>query len=128
MQVSDVKIGQTVWFYENWTNAIESAIVMDIVTNSDAVYTTLHCQNSTCNRVLDDIYPSHQLCKEAVDLRNRKTVDAYRSEITDKEALINFALTHNVGPAEEYTDYNARMAFVIRAKELLGVTNISNII
>lgn len=128
MRISEIRVGQTVWFYEGWTNTIEEATITDIVSNSNIEYVSLNVRNvGMCNRTLEHIYPSEQACKDAVDLENKKTVDSYKGEITNIKTLVAFAITHCVGPAEEYTDYNARNAFISRAEELLGISDIASV-
>lgn len=54
-----------------------------------------------------------------------ETADAiynkYRKEITDVNSLLKFMYTHNVTPAEEYTDWEARRAAKDATKDLLGI-------
>ena len=51
-------------------------------------------------------------------------VRTYCKEIKDIDDLIRFPLKHCFG-GEEYTEYEAREAYCIRAKELAGIENLS---
>lgn len=127
MRIAEVKVGQTVWFYEGWTNTIEEATITGIVSNSNVEYVSLDVHNAgMCNRTLDDIYPSKQACEKAVTIKDENTIDSYKREIKDLKSLVTFAVTHCIGPSEEYTDYNARKAFISRAEEILGITGIAS--
>ena len=122
MQISEIKIGQTVWFHESWTNTIEEAVITDIVSCDHIDYVSLKVLKvGMCNQTLENIYPSKQACEKAVEMKNMEMINSYKKEITDLKALVTFAVTHCIGPSEEYTDYNARKAFIDRAEELIGI-------
>lgn len=59
----------------------------------------------------------------AVEVKRRRdnAIKRYMSEITDVSSLVSFCLNHCVACAEEYTNWNAREAVKIKAKEL-GLT------
>lgn len=56
-----------------------------------------------------------------VKRRRDNAIKRYMNEITDVSSLVSFCLNHCVACAEEYTNWNAREAVKIKAKEL-GLT------
>lgn len=129
MKEKDVKIGQTVYFREHWSGAIQEAKVVGILFVEDQKkhpgekYAKLECTLGTCGALLKDIYPSIEVCREAVRKNFIDKVEKYKSEIKTVKDLIIFPLEHTVSSAEEYSDEAARRAYKERAEELGFITN-----
>ena len=67
----------------------------------------------------DCVFLSKELALEAEKKRYNTLVKQYCSEINNLEDLIRFPLEHCF--SGEYTDYEARKAYRIRAKELTNI-------
>lgn len=127
--MKNFSIGDTVYFVENWTGNVIRGKVSKI--HDDGVSATCECVvdtegNSiyrsfgTSGARFEDLYSTAQ---EAFDGKNRKHLEQmsrYCDEITDVESLFKFALNHCLNGAE-YTDDEAREAYIKKAKELLNI-------
>lgn len=127
--MKNFSIGDTVYFVENWTGNVIRGKVSKI--HDDGVSATCECVvgaegNSvdksfgTSGAQFEDLYSTAQ---EAFDGKNRKHLEQmsrYCDEITDVESLFKFALNHCLNGAE-YTDDEAREAYIKKAKELLNI-------
>ena len=129
MKENEVKIGQTVYFQEHWSGAIQEAKVIDILPMEDQKrypgkkYSKLKCRIGTCGALLENIYPSMKACQEAVRKTFIEEVEKYKAEIKTVRDLIIFPLEHTVSDAEEYSNDAARRAYKERAEELGFITN-----
>lgn len=66
---------------------------------------------------LEHLYTSADEAYDAVNQERNNRINSYKAEITDITSLVRFALNHCVAYAEEYTDLEARTAFIERAGE-----------
>lgn len=129
MKENEVKIGQTVYFQEHWSGAIQEAKVIDILPMEDQKrypgkkYDKLKCRIGTCGALLENIYPSMKACQEAVRKTFIEEVEKYKAEIKTVRDLIIFPLEHTVSDAEEYSNDAARRAYKERAEELGFITS-----
>lgn len=129
MKENEVKIGQTVYFQEHWSGAIQEAKVTDILPMEDQKrypgkkYAELECRIGTCGALLENIYPSMKACQEAVRKTFIEKVEKYKAEIKTVRDLIIFPLEHTVSDAEEYSNDAARRAYKERAEELGFITS-----
>lgn len=129
MKENEVKIGQTVYFQEHWSGAIQEAKVIDILPMEDQKrypgkkYAKLKCRIGTCGALLENIYPSMKACQEAVRKTFIEEVEKYKAEIKTVRDLIIFPLEHTVSDAEEYSNDDARRAYKERAEELGFITS-----
>lgn len=74
----------------------------------------------SCHKLPQDVYPTIEAAYAAIDAEDKTILTKYCEEIKTVKDLLSFAMNHCL-QGEEYTDYNARKAYVIRSKELLGV-------
>lgn len=129
MKENEVKIGQTVYFQEHWSGAIQEAKVTDILPMEDQKrypgkkYAELKCRIGTCGALLENIYPSFKACEGAVRKTFIENVEKYKAEMKTVMDLIVFPLEHIVSSAEEYSDDAARRAYKERAEELGFITS-----
>lgn len=129
MKENEVKIGQTVYFQEHWSEVIQEAKVTDILPMEDQKrypgkkYAKLKCRIGTCGASLENIYPSFKACQEAVRKTFIEKVEKYKAEIKTVRDLIIFPLEHTVSDAEEYSNDAARRAYKERAEELGFITS-----
>lgn len=117
MKISEAKIGQKVYYEEMWTGNIIHGIVKEIVCDTPA-YCVLQEGYSTQRRAVEILYPSMESCKKAIEERTKFLVKKYKAEIKTLNDLLRFPLDYNVGPADEYTNYEAITAYKERANEL----------
>lgn len=129
MKENEVKIGQTVYFQEHWSGAIQEAKVTDILPMEDQKrypgkkYAQLKCRIGTCGASLENIYPSFKACEGAVRKTFIENVEKYKAEMKTVRDLIIFPLEHTVSDAEEYSNDAARRAYKERAEELGFITS-----
>lgn len=129
MKENEVKIGQTVYFQEHWSEVIQEAKVTDILPMEDQKrypgkkYAKLKCRIGTCGASLENIYPSFKACEGAVRKTFIENVEKYKSEMKTVRDLIIFPLEHTVSDAEEYSNDAARRAYKERAEELGFITS-----
>lgn len=71
----------------------------------------------TAGRFIKDCYSTEEECKAAIEQTSKENFEYCYNSIKDVNDLINFALNNNISQSE-YTDYNARNAYIKRAKEL----------
>lgn len=129
--MKNVNVGDIVYAIENWNGLIFSAKVTKVyqINNKERIVDVadLNClnyvaDNSRC--IGSTTYAFEQLfasAKNADEFRKNESnnlIENYKKGITDIASLIQFALNHCVACAEEYTDWEARTAYCIRAKEL----------
>ena len=122
-------IGNTAYFIEAWSGHVIRGKITEVYDDS----VSIHCEcyvdpegnfksksYGTCSARFGKLYSTAQ---EAFAEKNRKhleQVSKYCDSITDVESLLKFALTHCLNGAE-YTDDEAREAYIKKAKELLNI-------
>lgn len=65
----------------------------------------------------ENLFETEDEAKASLKKRHDDAIAAYCNEITDISSLVSFCMNKCVGPAEEYTDNDAREAVKIKAKE-----------
>lgn len=125
-------IGDKVYVYENWTKGICEAEITGTKPWDDDFYEIKyhcfvdrngHCINSFVGnsvREKEDIWTSAGAAYEAIEARKEAIVKKYLEEIKTVADLLQFPLDHCLN-GEEYTNYEAKKAYVIKAKELLAI-------
>lgn len=118
---TDWKIGDVCYLYEPWSDAIIDAKIKAI-----CIAKTNHTVNITGRPASDcisitRIFPTFNEAMTALYEANDKLKVAYESRIKSAQDLLQFALDENVSKSEEYTNWEARAAFITRAKELLNI-------
>lgn len=123
--------GQVVYVYEIQPDSIVKAVIVDKNIFNDGYsirYQSIVDRdgNEIVDMVGDSCRESSGIWKSAADAyaaRNKKhqeKIAAYKNEIKDMKTLILFPLDHCLN-GKEYTDYDARIAYKERAKELFGL-------
>lgn len=122
MDRTNVKIGQRVWFYVEYTGICSGIVekVMDGPERCVKVDMDGFEIKAIQNVRLERCYPDEESLREALQREHDEKVRAYCDSIKTVENLVMFCYEHNFW-AEEYTDYEAAKAARIRAKELLGL-------
>ena len=127
--MKNFSIGDTVYFIEKWTGNVLRGKVSKIYDDGvsatcewivDAEGNSIDESFGTSGARFEDLYATAQ---EAFDGKNRKhleQVSKYCDGIIDVESLLKFALNHCLNGAE-YTDDEAREAYIRKAKELLNI-------
>ena len=118
MKVSEVKIGQEVCYVEAWSDNIIEGTIQNIIQVNDTPCCVLKEKYGTETRAIESLYPPVDACKKAMEEESKQLIAKYKAEIKTLEDLIRFPLNHNVGSAEEYTNYEAIAAYKERANEL----------
>ena len=130
------QMGQIVFYYENWDDTVRKATISKICEHENGrptesvklsdIATVDYAGNYLCSicgtthRHPADVYPTAKAAYEAAEKRNRNQVQGYCAMIRTVKELICFPLQHSLC-GTEYTDQQAREAYIQRAKELLGI-------
>ena len=125
MYIEDIKIGQKIWFAENWTERFVYGIVDKITHTDKGIILSLagNKYDEDCSYIgsqdvyLDKCFDSKHSLIVSVRKERADRIEAYKKEIPDIASLIAFPLIHSFG-CEEYTDYEAIQAYKDRALEL----------
>lgn len=67
------------------------------------------------------IFKTKEDALKAYKESSNKLIEKYKNEIKTLEDLIKFPLSHCIACGEEYTEEEAREAYEIRAKEIIGI-------
>lgn len=128
--MKDIKINDTVYAIETWTGAVFSAKVTKVYEHEYKGEKHMACDIQGLNwsdgsrfvgsttRLFQDCFATLEDANRFVREKHDKLLESYKAEITDVEALINFACNHCIASGEEYMDWEAREAYILRAKEL----------
>lgn len=124
-----MKVGDIVYFYETWSDAV----IKGRVTNISELGTEVNCSccvdekgEEVCEQYGRTLRTKEELffsAQEAYDTHAKQSHDKlceYCKEIETVTDLIRFPLKHCL-KGEEYTDQIARQAYEIRTKDLLGI-------
>lgn len=129
MLAENIKVGDTVYFFDKWSACCVSGLVKEIKENStfcnckEYLYrdgTVMDPAYGSCYVPFENMFKSPEEAYAAKDKEKNESVDKYCNQIKTERDLVVFALTECLN-GEEYTDYSARAAFVKRANELLHV-------
>ncbi|MBD5583899.1 MAG: hypothetical protein HDQ88_02370 [Clostridia bacterium] len=112
-------VGDTCFYHEHWSDSIHKAIIVNIA--GDTAYLNDITVKGNITQYLDCLFRTQSEANRALEAENNKQIEQYCARIHTVEDLVRFAFDETVSTAEEYTDMNARMAFAIKAKELLGI-------
>lgn len=122
MKLADVKIGNKIYFQEPWTGACTAAVIKDIkLTEDGKPYFTVNCTDGDVGSIdcmPEECYQTKEECNIAMRAKNKKEIKEYKNSMRTIDDMLNFALNNVIACAEEYTDWNARQAFIERATEL----------
>lgn len=125
-------IGQNVYVYESWSGNIIKAKVkgsrdpdtdiynIDFIEIVNRAGQTVDTFGGTSCREAKDIWNTAEEAFAELDRRSERITECYIKSIKTVEDLILFPLQHCICGGE-YEDFEAEMAYKIRAKELLGI-------
>lgn len=123
----DIKVGQEIWFKAPYVD-VNSGIITGIIEHVETpknkeTYVTLNGTNDTfgcTNAHIKDCYPTKKALLDGLNAESDAKTKEYCESIQTINDLVKFCYDHNFS-AEEYTDWEAKKAAEIRAKELLGI-------
>ena len=115
-------VGDTCYFHEKYNDAIFEGTIKNI----ERVHGTATIHGSVTHRgtfdaPLDRLFKTHAAGMAALQASHDARQKKYEDSIQTVQDLLQFALDHPVAKAEEYTNWEARAAFIARAEALLGV-------
>lgn len=116
----NLKIGTSVWHETTWSGICEEKIASPCkVTESGAKYYDLKGVDivGSSGGVLENLYLTKDEAVAAYKTKADEKVRGYLAQINTIQDLVAFMFNHNVAYCEEYTDYEARKAAEIKAKE-----------
>lgn len=121
--IKNIKVGQEVWFKATWVD-VNSGIVTEICDGDAKGYVMLKGTRDTSGSTgakIKDCYPTKEALLAGLQTEYDKAVKDYCDSIQTVEDLVRFCYDHNFS-AEEYTNWEAKRAAEIRAKDLLGIS------
>lgn len=118
---NEVKIGDKIWFQEQWTERVIYGIVTKISDKGVYLDGVIHDDNSfigSSGAIWENAYKTKDDAIKSVREKDEKQVTDYKAMMPDIKGLVQFALNYNTCRCEEYTDECAIRAYTERAKEL----------
>lgn len=118
MKKNEMKVGNTVYFYNKAEDEVCSGIIKKIFPfeNSCFVKTDFMHLEKHCSKIYKTV---NEACKEK-DNWHKLQYTKYKSDIHNTEDLIKF-MYENLATSFEHTDMDARKVARDCAKELLGI-------
>lgn len=121
MNKNEVKIGDKIWFQEQWTERVIYGIVTKISDKGVYLDGVIHDDNSfigSSGAIWENAYKTKDDAIKSVREKDERQVAEYKAMMPDIKGLVQFALDYNTCRCEEYTDECAIRAYTERAKEL----------
>lgn len=124
--MSNFNIGEEVYaVYNNFiTNVIVKGKVRTIITDQNNNIIGYDLIRTNRKQAVPDSYLTSHVFKTKTEAQDfiinchNDAVKTYCDSITDIDSLVSFCMNNCVACADEYTDYNARKAVMIKAEEL----------
>ena len=128
----NANIGDIVYGIEQWTDRIFKGKVTKVYQTKDFNEQMINvadfdyigyafcdepCRGSN-TYALAHLYTSADEAYDAVNQERNNAINSYKAEITDITSLVRFALNHCIAEGNEYTNAEARQAYIERAGEL----------
>lgn len=121
MERSTMKIGQEIWYQDTYGN-IQSGEVIGFHEGIDYVKIRgTRSSHGSQGVKITHCYSTKDELITAMQVKSQERVSAFCGKIKTVNNLVRFMYDNTVSSAEEYTDWDARKAAAIRAKELLGI-------
>lgn len=120
--------GQTVCIKENWTGLIVRGRICEIYDNGIRIHGESYVNPDGTERQpyygetgakWEHVWLTAEDAYAGMECQSEAAVSAYCTEITDLASLLQFPLKHCLN-GEEYTDWEAKKAYELKAKEFLG--------
>lgn len=122
MEKAGMKIGQEVWYSDTYGNVQSGETIRFYEENPDYVKVKGTRDSYVTGGVkIKDCYDTKDELLAAMQKNHEEKVVSFCKEIKTVHDLVRFMYDNTVSCAEEYTDWDARKAAYIRAKELLGM-------
>ena len=115
-------VGEACYYHETWSDAIHEARIKAIerVHGTATVHDAVNGVDTT--QKLENLFKTHSEGMDALVKAHDAQIKEYEDSVTTVQELLQFALDHPIASASgEYTDWEARAAFIARAEALLGV-------
>lgn len=116
--MNNIKIGDVVYAVEPWTDLIYKEKVIDVSVDKQTVFYRIRgigyvYSNNFCGissfltkyRIFTTIDEASNFLKS----QHNTLVENYKKQMPDIKAVVNFALSHCIANAEEYTDWKEEM-------------------
>lgn len=123
---TDWKPGDVCYMYATWSDRVMEAKVESVSYDGQTVTLASLTMDHLIAVPFAKIFPTFDSAMGALCEVNDAIKKEYESGITSVPELLQFALDNTVSQAEEYTDWEARAAFIARARALLGIELKSN--
>lgn len=131
MERSDIRIGQKIWFRQQYAGIL-SGYVTAIHQNTSMglpLVTVLLDEMDECNDlhsgtfdvIIENIFESYEEAKEYNKREFNKEVQRYSDTIRSVKDIVRFPLDHSICYTDEECDERAREAYKRRTKELLNI-------
>lgn len=120
MKLADLKDGEELYYIHAALDEVRSGKLLCTYPESDVLTITDTNGMDYIQLKVDCVFRFQEDAKSVLYKRHYETVQSYKDQIKSVEDLVRFMYSHQVS-LDEYTDYQARLAASIRAKELLGI-------
>lgn len=106
-----------------WVSAYDTSVkevTLESIKNHTACCKIENGMKKQC--LLSALFETQKEAIRALQNMHQEKINKYKSEIHNVEELIQFSFKHTVSLAEEYTDWEARQAYIERTQELTGLS------
>lgn len=122
MQKETLKLGQEVWYMDTYDN-LRSGIAEQYHEKMENYVKIRGTQDNYGTQYIDiaECHSTKEDALAAAQNKSQERVNKFLQSIKTPEDLVQFMYEHTVSHAEEYTDWDARKAASIAAKEIMGI-------
>lgn len=119
MKFEDLHVNDNAYYINTVTDTIQRCTIKELHNRENIKFAKIRDTDlgGTINVKTENIFLTEKDAKDEMQKRNQAELQAYKAEIQSVDDLVNFMFNHHVA-CGDYTDWNARLAANIRAKEL----------
>lgn len=131
MERSDIRIGQKIWFRQQYAGILSGHItaVHQNTSMGLPLVTVLLDEMDECNEphsgafdvIIENIFDSFEAAVQYQKIEFNRGVERYSDTIRSVEDLVRFPLDHSVSNSSEECDEQAREAYKRKTKKLLNI-------
>lgn len=115
-----IRLGKRMFFIHPQLDDVLGGDVQYVCSDSETVRIT-DTRVGDVDISLDQLFQYEGDAKTLLYQYHYEIGQTYKAQITDVNSLVRFMYTHPVAIVSEQTDYDARLAARLAAKELLGI-------
>lgn len=122
--VNKPKKGRAIWFKAPYVDVNQGVVEKTGTTEKGVEYIKIQGvgdTHGTYHALPENCYTTKEELLTALQEKEEAKIRAYCADIHTVKDLVQFMYENTVAPAEEYTNWEARRAAAISAKNLLGI-------